>query len=96
MDSLGDILSKQHKNSPLMKSIQAGLVVEFADALFKEQWGAAIAVEAKAVSLKNQVLTVACMNAALASEVRLKQNWLRQQINKEFGKETVTSFKIML
>ena len=96
MDKIGDILSGKDPKSALMRGVRASLVVEYFNQLLVEKWGQAIADEARGLHVKKKTLTIACMSGAVASEIKLSELSLLESINKKFGKETVTKFKIML
>lgn len=96
MDSIAKILRTKNKNTPLMKGITAGLVLEYFQKILIDQLGEQAVGQIQAISLKNKMLTIACLNSSAASEVRLREDQLLSLINEKFGNDTVNSFKFML
>ena len=96
MDSIKNLLNDFKQRSPLMKSIKASLAVEHLQKLIEQEWGNAVKDQVKVISLKNQVISIACLNPALASEIRLRELRFINNLNNEFGHETVKKMKIML
>lgn len=96
MDQVGKILAKKNKNSPLMRGIQASLAVEFFHELMKNEWGSQIEELARAISLKNKILTIACLNSVMANEIKMREDKFVNLINEKFGIDTVERLKIML
>jgi len=96
MDKIDKILNFKHGDSSLMKSIRASLIVEHFNKLISEEWGRSMINHVNGVSYKEKTLTVACMSAVAANEVKLKEGLLVRKMNLEFGDSTVTDVKYML
>jgi predicted nucleic acid-binding Zn ribbon protein len=96
MDKFGNLLSKWQKKSPIMRGVVSSMVVEHFTELLKAKWGAAIEEQARVLHLKNQTLTVACLNSMIASEIKLNERSFLEKINAKFGETTVLKLKFML
>lgn len=96
LSSIGDVLGAKDQKSSLMKGIKASMVVEEANKMMSDLWGESVATQAQAISFKNKCVSVACLNGAIANEIKLYQNTVLQAVNKKFGAGTADTLKIML
>ncbi len=80
----------------ITKQIDATRILEFVVQLLAKRWGDKIKNKAKPLYVKNGQLVIAVLSSVLANEIRLQQHRIIQEINKEFGKNTVTkiSFEV--
>lgn len=93
---LGDALQDRlQSESPLKKQMEAGLVVEYAAAIFVEVFGNEGAKYAKPLFLKNRTLTVTCGTSAVAQEIRLRQMEIVEKINERLGKKEVDRIRYL-
>lgn len=76
--------------------IEAALVLKQFEKELNKLMGEEISEKAKAVSLKNQVLTVAVLSSAMASEVKLREAELIESINRFFEREVVKSLRFIV
>lgn len=95
MKSLSDILEKKSKESTLWKSVQSSLVVEEANLFLEEIFGDKIKSHARAVFVREKVLTIACLNSVSAQEIRFNQELILGKINKKFGENTVIKLRYL-
>ena len=58
--------------------------------------GMIILEEVRVLHVKKTVLTIACLNPALANEIKFLQDQIIESINKQFGEKTVEKIKFML
>jgi len=79
---------------PLMKQIEAGLVVEAANKILIKLWGAQIDKMAKALSLKRGTLTFECANSVISQEIRFKERSIIKTLREKFGETSVQKVKI--
>ena len=96
MDTIGNILSGRKGKTGIMKSIASSMVVEFVSQWIQSQWGAAANDQARVVSLKGKTVTIACLSAAMANEIKFHERALLAAINRKFGEDTVIKFKFLL
>lgn len=79
----------------MKKQAEAGLVVEYAAAVFVELFGNDGALYAKPLFLKNRTLTVTCGTSAVAQEIRLRQIEIVEKINERLGKKEVDRIRYL-
>lgn len=92
---LGDALRHNVTGAtPIKKQIQAALLVEAAEAVFQELFGAE-KPQAKALFLKNRTLTVSCASGAVAQEIRLRQAEIVAKINAKIGAKEVDRIRYL-
>lgn len=96
MKSIKSILKQNQNKSPLMKGITASLTVEYFQQLLNDEWGAKGQEQARALHLKNNILTIACLNSVIANEIQLKKGFFLDKINMKFGQNTVEQIKIII
>ncbi len=93
---IGDTLKdKVNKDTPLQKQVEASQVVEIAEKVFADVFGAEEAVHVKPLFLKNRTLTVTCSSSTVAQEIRLNQAEIVAKINKEMGKKEVDRIRYL-
>ncbi len=66
-----------------MRGVSAALAVETANDVLREFYGAAVSQHARAVYLKNQVLTIACLNSVAAQEIKLNETRVLERLNQK-------------
>ena len=79
-----------------MRGIEAAQVIDFLQKLLIEKWGGGILQDVKILHLKNQIVTIACLNSSVANEIRFQEVKFIDEINRHFAPETVLQFKYML
>lgn len=93
---LGDALQqKVATQGPLKRQIEVSLVIQYAEEVFVDQFGHALAHQAKPLFLKNRTLTVTCANATIAQEIRLHQTEIVDKINLKLGKKEVDRIRYL-
>lgn len=93
---LGDALqARMDKKSPLLKQVDAAMVIEHATQIFLELFGTDGAMYAKPLFLKNRTLTVTCGTSAVAQEIRLRQLEIVEKINEKLGKKEVDRIRYL-
>ncbi|HLC69977.1 MAG TPA: DciA family protein [Patescibacteria group bacterium] len=94
MDSLANIFSK-HKRSPILKKVQASLLVERANDLIKDYLNHHGEM-ARAVYIKDNTLAVACLSSVVAQELKLREMHLLNALNKDQTGQKITTIKFLL
>ena len=93
---LGDALHDKMKGQKsLQNQIEASEAVEIAEAVFLDLFGEDMAVHAKPLFLKNRTLTVSCSSTSMASEIRLNQATIVEEINKKMGKDEIDRIRYL-
>lgn len=96
METIGQCLKNRlRQKSTLAKQVQASLIVEFANEKIVEFWGKKGAEQARAVSLKSQILKIHCDNSIIAQEMNFKKMRLLSCLEKKFGGGAVQKLKIV-
>jgi len=78
------ILIKKHKKAALSKNIENDIICSCAQKIIQKS-----APEVEVLFYKNKTLYLKCPNSALANELFLKQEKLKEKINKFFKQKTV-------
>ncbi len=94
MQSLGSIFN-QHKKNPVLKKVQASLLVEKANDLLKEYLNHHPEM-AQAVYIKGHILAVACLSSVVAQELKLREMHLLRELNKLTPEQKITTIKFLL
>lgn len=93
---IGDPLDKKKAQANQAGDSQESTeVLEVAEAVFAELFGADLALHAKPQFLKNRTLTVTCSSAAMAQEIRQNQPKIVAAINKKMGKKEVDRIRYL-
>ena len=88
--SVASLLKNRIGGGHLSEKVTAALVCEEFDKLIFEIWGEIIKTSARAMYLKERVLTVACLSSVVAQEVKMKEQELLEKLNAKFpGKEKI-------
>ena len=95
MPGLGDIIKGKVRNSPLWRGVEANMIVEAANAVICDIFGAEIARYAKAVHVKNRVLTLACLSSAAAQEIRFHDKDIIGRINVKVHANSVEKIRYL-
>ncbi len=79
------LLNSHLQKRGIARQVQASLVCAEVDKLIANLWGEAGTASARALYLKNNILTVACLSSSMAQEIRLHEDEIIMAINKKFG-----------
>ena len=89
VSSLSDILNKQVSQKGLSNQIKAALVCEEFDNILKEKWGEKITRHARALYLKDNILTLVSLSSVASQEIRFAENEIIEKINQKFGQKII-------
>ena len=95
MQSLADIFKRKSNRSPLIRGINAAMTVEKVNLILAGLFGEKIIDTARAVYLKNHVITIACLSSVAAQEMRLHEAEIIEQINKKTEAGTVQKIRFL-
>ena|SRR3989339_229280 len=95
METLADILKQKSSASPLMRGVKTAMVLEEANGLLLEIFGESITDRARALCLKNKIITMACLSSVLAQEIRLNEKRILKELNTKFGQATVEKLRYL-
>lgn len=95
MDSLANIFKCAPTQSPVIKGVRSAMLIEDVNTFLRDTWGAEAEKYAKAMYVKNKVLTIACLSSVMAQEIRMKEKSLLEKINGENGEKVVTKIQYL-
>ncbi len=95
MQTLGSLLNRPNQNRPLLKQVRSAMIVETANEFIGKTYGQGAENQARAVYLKNGILTIACLSSVLAQEMRLRQVELLNAIAAKFGPEAIKKVRYL-
>jgi hypothetical protein len=90
------ILSQNVRQAGIGRQIEAAKAVEEFDKIISEMFGKNILNKARAMYLKNKILTVSCLSSFLKQEIYLKQKKIIKELNKRLGGEAVNVLKFRM
>ncbi|NMC51186.1 DUF721 domain-containing protein [Candidatus Kuenenbacteria bacterium] len=85
--AIGELLKNRVGKGHFNEKVVAALVCEEFDKIIFGIWGEKIKESAKALYLKNNILTVACLSPVVAQEIRIKEYEILEELNKKFAPE---------
>ncbi|MDO8499521.1 MAG: DciA family protein [bacterium] len=93
MQSLADIFKRKSTRSPLLRSVNTAMTVEMANNIIAQLFGEKIIDAARAVYLKNQILSVACLNTVVSQEIKLNEAKIIDLINTKAATVAITKIR---
>lgn len=84
------------RRNKIEPQIEATLILEEFNKIAEKVWGNKIHEEAKALYVKDRVLTLAVLSSTVASEIRLNKNNIINSINEYFKREVVKDIRILM
>ncbi|OGH88172.1 MAG: hypothetical protein A3J93_00315 [Candidatus Magasanikbacteria bacterium RIFOXYC2_FULL_42_28] len=95
MQTLGSLLNRPNQNRPLLKQVRAAMVVEAANEFISKTYGQGAENQARALYLKNGILTIACLSSVLAQEMRLREKELLRAVSAKFSPDTIKKVRYL-
>lgn len=95
LQSLGNILQNHQSKSPLVRGVQAAMAVEKANKVICEFWGEAGERYARALYVKNKILTIACLSSSMAQEIKLREKEIVNKLNELQGEKIVEKVRCL-
>ncbi|MFH1173447.1 MAG: DciA family protein [bacterium] len=95
MKEIKDLLSKNIQRAGIARQVEATLVLAKFEEILKDIFGSKILNSAKAVSLKDRVITVACLSEAVSQELKIKEREMIRNINEQFNKKIVERLRFL-
>lgn len=96
MKSLGDILKKQMKQTPVWKQLSATMVVEKANEVIKEIFGEASIKFAQAIYFKEKTIAITCLSSVMAQEIKLNEKKIISSINSKLEAVAIEKVRYLL
>jgi len=95
MLSLGSILKNTASRSPIIRGVQSAMLVEMANDIIISMWGEAGKRYARALYIKNKILTIACLSSSMAQEIKIRERELIDNINKKSEGQVVEKVRCL-
>lgn len=96
MQNIGDALKRRLGSSAIWRSVTSAIIVDDVNNILLTEFGNEISKFARAVSYKNNVISIACLSSITAQEIRLHQNKILAKIRQKNRKTTVSEIKFIL
>lgn len=93
---LKNLLSNRMKRAGISRQVLAAQAVEKFNKILAEIFGPGILKKARAIYLRNKVLTVSCLSSVLIQEIYLKRNKIIRELNHQLGGEVVETLKFRM
>lgn len=90
-ESVGDVLRSLLEETSLKSRMEELEAIE----LWPKIAGDSIASECRKPKVKNGIMTIGVPNASLRNDLHMNRSLLRQHINKQLGKETITEIRFI-
>lgn len=96
LQSLSKILEQKSQANPMLRGVNAAMVVEIANKVLVEILGRGITEAAQAVFLRQDSLAIACLSSTAAQEIKLHEAELVDRIHKETVRVVVKKVRYLL
>lgn len=95
MKSLGEILKKQIKQTPVWRHVGASLIVEKTNDILKDMFGQESKKFSQAVYFKDSVIAITCLSSVIAQEIKLNEKKIISAINDKLGRQIVQKIRYL-
>ncbi|MFA6427924.1 MAG: DUF721 domain-containing protein [Candidatus Buchananbacteria bacterium] len=96
MHQLKDLLQRSVNRAGISKEVEASLICEKFLEVVKETFGAAWQKNCKPLYVKNNTITVACLNNVVAQEIKLREKVLLASLEKILKKKSVERIRFVI
>ncbi|SRR3989338_1944961 len=96
LDSFAKIIGHKNFSSPILKRVSASLTVETANILLADMLGPEIKNHANAVYIKQETLYIACLSAAAAQEIKLREAGLLASLRERVSGSQIHKIRYIL
>lgn len=93
---LRSILVQNVREAGIGRQILAAQIIETFNQILEEIFGPMILKKAKAMSLRNKILTVSTLSSVVVQEIYLKRNKIIKELNRRLGGEAVEALKFKM
>jgi len=73
MQSLKSLFDRAPKASSFMRQVNTAMALEAVNNYLTEKWGLTMLDKARAIHIRNGVLTIACLSSVAAQEIRMNE-----------------------
>ncbi|MDZ7798838.1 MAG: DciA family protein [Patescibacteria group bacterium] len=93
--SIGSLLNKSLKRQGIESQVKASQVIKTFHKIIERKFGQKVLEQLQAKSLKNKTLVVAILSSVVASEIRLHQEEIIEEINSQYKKTLVEKLRFL-
>src|SRR5262245_29639819 len=93
---LSKILEQKSSSNPMLRGVNAAMIVEVANKALADIFGQSIVDTAQAVFLRQETLTIACLSSTAAQEIKLHEAELVDRIHKETISQVVKKVRYIM
>jgi predicted nucleic acid-binding Zn ribbon protein len=93
---LRSILAQNVREAGIGRQVLAARTIETFNEIIGEIFGPGISKKAKAMYLRNKVLTISCLSSIVTQEIYLKRNKIIKELNRRLGGEAVETLKFRM
>lgn len=94
--SIGDLLGRSLKNAGISGQVASAIILEEFEKICLEILGNDMASKIKPLYIKNKILTVACLSAPLAQELRFRERQILHTINEGKKNPVIETIRYIL
>lgn len=95
MLSLDSILKGRTRQTPVLRGAISAMTVEKANQILVGLFGEQIIDIARAVYVKNNILTIACLSSSATQEIKLYEAKIIDEINKKIGSGGIEKIRFL-
>lgn len=95
MQSLGNIFNSKGRQSALMRGVIGAMAIEEANKLLISIFGENARRLCQVVSVKNKILTLACLSSVLLQDIKTREREIISSLNKKLGGEEVEKMRFL-
>ena len=95
MKPISELLSNAVARANIGQQVEAAHVVAAAEQAIHELFPHETAT-VRALSVKNKVLTISCVSAALAQEIKMREKVITERVNRECGAVLMERIRYLL
>lgn len=96
MDSLSSIFGNKDRRSALMRGVANSMAVEEANKLLISIFGEPAKNNCQAMSVKNKILSVACLSSVLEEKIKLREKEIINSLNKKLGDMVIEKIRFLV
>lgn len=93
---LKNLIPHALRRNKIAAQVEATLVLKEFNKIAKTVWGEQVMTDFKPLYVKDKILTIAVISAALATEIRLNKNNIINFINESFNQLVIKDIRILM
>ena len=96
METIGNILKRQMKNTPLAREVNTSRVIDECNEWIAEKFGNENLKYARGVYLKSKILHIACLSSVFGQELKFVEREMVTHLQKKFSRNVVAGVRYLL